>query len=465
MRKSIQILISLFDGVLHARLPTLDELRQRGVLTDDEFQGIERAVIERKSVVTFSRRGTTGMKRIGIGICLLALSLPAKVDAGELDDVFACIEAAEKLGQVALDARDATYEFRLFSRSTAKWRNAYCEVDLKVVYNLTVNGTRLIVDEFIGQQSYALNKSLEAKTEAAKKELNSRIATLEERQRLVTRNLKQPTTNHSSQESYISEGIQYALTGARPVRERPTDTQPTTNSDNAQPSTLEPAPASSEFQDTRGEQPSAPLIAAEESEMEAAPRVGPTGKPMRWVTVDRLNNRTCPSDTCGVINVLYFREGVESYEEKGGWSRITHYYPALCEQGRTPYVIQGDDRCSAANGFQGGNVARWVATRYLSDTRPTDPGAGAQGDYALIKNSNDYRIHKEIFAKSARKLIDMGRCSKKDFAEGIQWNISTNHEPQPIYFTYCGELTLVNQILLDTRTGRLFTRSGTTISN
>jgi len=357
------------------------------------------------------------------------------------------------------------YEFKFFSRCTAVWRNAHCEVDLGVVYNLNVNGTPLIVEQFIGQQSYELNKSLESKTEAAVDELNSRIAALKKRQRLVTEKLKRPITDHSSQERYIDEGIQVALTGTRATHETPIKPPPSPNSAIPKVPVREPSPIVEQPNKPSKAESKKPESKKTTSEEEAAPQVGPTGKPRLWVTVDRLNNRTCPSESCGVISVLYFRDGVESHEENNGWSRITHYYPALCDQGRTPFVLQGNDRCSAANGFQNGNVARWVATRYLSQTRPADPGAGAEGDYTLVNKSDDYRIHKDIFAKSARKLIDRGRCSRKDFAEGIQWTISVNHEPQPVYFTYCGAYTLDNQILLDARTGRLFTRSGRTISN
>ena len=49
-----------------------------------------------------------------------------------------------------------------------------------------------------------------------------------------------------------------------------------------------------------------------------------------WVTVDRLNRRTCPDTSCGIVGRLFFREGVQVFERRGGWVRISRYYNASC---------------------------------------------------------------------------------------------------------------------------------------
>ena len=39
----------------------------------------------------------------------------------------------------------------------------------------------------------------------------------------------------------------------------------------------------------------------------------------RWVGSDRLNRRTCPSNDCGAVGQLFFREAVNVLEEQDGW--------------------------------------------------------------------------------------------------------------------------------------------------
>ena len=53
-------------------------------------------------------------------------------------------------------------------------------------------------------------------------------------------------------------------------------------------------------------------------------------------------------------------------------------------------------------------------------------------------------------------MIQSGRCTAADFEEQGGWMKSTNHRDAPIYFTYCGGMTVANRIYLDAETGRLF---------
>lgn len=76
--------------------------------------------------------------------------------------------------------------------------------------------------------------------------------------------------------------------------------------------------------------------------------------------------------------------------------------------------------------------------------------------YALVQGSDDYQIHKDIFAKTASKLIVSGRCTEDDFMELGGWLKSTNYKSKPIYFTYCGGFTLKNKIYLNTSSRSLF---------
>lgn len=174
-----------------------------------------------------------------------------------------------------------------------------------------------------------------------------------------------------------------------------------------------------------------------------------------WVTADRLNRRTCPDTSCGIVGWLGFREKATVLEIDGGWARITKPYDASCRNGKSEYVDSGNAACTPGNGIVGGQFAEWVATTHLNNTRPADPSAAATGDYALVRGSDDYRIHKDIFAKKARQLIDSGKCTSADFQNMGGWVASTN-KGRGIYFTYCGGMRASNRVYLDVQTGAIF---------
>lgn len=56
------------------------------------------------------------------------------------------------------------------------------------------------------------------------------------------------------------------------------------------------------------------------------PWAAPEDDERLWVRSERLNRRTCPSESCGVVGRLFFREGVTGHEERNGWARITQTY-------------------------------------------------------------------------------------------------------------------------------------------
>ena len=60
-----------------------------------------------------------------------------------------------------------------------------------------------------------------------------------------------------------------------------------------------------------------------------------------WVTSERLNRRTCPATSCGIVGRLFYREGVQVLEKRDGWVRVTKYYDASCYNGQSEYVDAG----------------------------------------------------------------------------------------------------------------------------
>lgn len=173
-----------------------------------------------------------------------------------------------------------------------------------------------------------------------------------------------------------------------------------------------------------------------------------------WVTAERLARHTCPSDTCGIVGQLMFREGVDPLEEKDGWVRVSKVYDASCQGGRSEYVDKGDARCVEANGIIDGKFAEWVRKQDLSAERPSDPAETASVDESLVAGSDDFGRYRASFAKIAAGLIASGRCSAQDFQEQGGFVKSVNqHRDEPVYFVYCGGMTLANKIYVNAETG------------
>ncbi len=172
-----------------------------------------------------------------------------------------------------------------------------------------------------------------------------------------------------------------------------------------------------------------------------------------WVTVDRLNRRTCPDTSCGIVGRLFFREGVDVFERRGSWVRISRYYNASCVNGHSEYVDSGNATCTAANGIESGEFAEWVYAKALSTKRPLDPAKGTSGTAALIRGSDDYQKYKGAFVKATEALLASGRCTKAHFKEMGGWVKSSTYGGSPIYFTYCGDY---RKIYLNAETGQTF---------
>lgn len=175
-----------------------------------------------------------------------------------------------------------------------------------------------------------------------------------------------------------------------------------------------------------------------------------------WVTVDRLDRRTCPESVCGVVGQLFFREKVTVLERDSGWVRISKYYDASCVNGKSEYVDSGNSLCIASNGIKNGELSEWIQDKYISEIRPADPGKDATGIAKSVSASNDYRIHKEAFNIAAETLINSGKCTFDELKSQGGFYKSTNYKSEPIYFTYCGGYNKSNKIYLNASTGDIF---------
>ena len=172
-----------------------------------------------------------------------------------------------------------------------------------------------------------------------------------------------------------------------------------------------------------------------------------------WVTAMQLNIRTCPSSSCGVLGTLRLRDEVTVLAEMDGWARISKYYGAGCVNGVSQHVVGGNADCVPTNGIAGGKLAEWVSAQFLRSSLPANPWVKASGSYGLVKNSDDYRLYKDVFAQAASSLIESGRCAPSDFKTMGGWIKSSSLSGEATYFTYCGGMQSENKVYLNARTG------------
>lgn len=175
-----------------------------------------------------------------------------------------------------------------------------------------------------------------------------------------------------------------------------------------------------------------------------------------WVKSDRVDRRACPSTQCDLVGQLFFQEKATVFEEKNGWSRISNYYSASCEGGRSEYIDSGNADCVESSEIQGGKFAEWVLREHLGTVRPEYHAKDAEGIHALVKGSDDYRTYKDAFAKATKELLEQGECSEADFQKMDGWMKTRNQRSQPVYFTYCGGMNISNKIYLDISSDQVF---------
>ncbi|MDB4583759.1 SH3 domain-containing protein [Draconibacterium sp.] len=188
------------------------------------------------------------------------------------------------------------------------------------------------------------------------------------------------------------------------------------------------------------------------------------------VSADTLNVRLAAKTTGKVAGRLHQSEKIEVLEVKDGWARISAYYGA---------EIEG----------QAQNVARWVFATHLSPALPaaekveegativeammsSDDLTGYQNIaaadqpvqridanspiVAAIKASEDLAKYMGTFVSVSGKLIDAGECQLSDFEDIGGWWRSVDHQPRPIYYTYCGGASNNHRVFVNVNTGRVF---------
>jgi hypothetical protein len=212
--------------------------------------------------------------------------------------------------------------------------------------------------------------------------------------------------------------------------------------------TIEPQPK----QDAEGE-PSTTTELRPEQEANPAAVKKPSSDVIKWTTAERLTIRTCPSQSCGVTGWVTDGAKLTIYEERNGWSRIEELRGAMCINGKSGAVDSGNNTCTAANGIVEDQFARWVSSKYLSDSKPEVPDTVTGCDSLGLENSDNYRKYAKQFCTAATRMINDRKCAAKDFRE---WSWSSSPaKGQDYYFTYCGGLEPSNRYYLNIRTGAI----------
>ena len=74
-----------------------------------------------------------------------------------------------------------------------------------------------------------------------------------------------------------------------------------------------------------------------------------------------------------------------------------------------------------------------------------------------IAQSDDYGLYRAEFTKAATYLLTTKRCTPEELVEiGGFVKAQGENKVKPIYFTYCGGMTVNNRLYVDAETGKVY---------
>lgn len=376
-------------------------------------------------------------------IAVLFAAYPISAFSGPKED---CEFVVQSLGFPTDD-----YAFKkggIFSSDQHIFGSLSCYVDYEGKFNSLYRGdTAIAEDGYFGTSVLAARDAAVQKAEAA----DDLEAT------------KRDAAIRSARERYdlasqkISDDLRKELSA---LRESSDPFGKHAQKDNASETATTPTVSGSE--DDQSEKDSTKKASAEHSEVPlTAPDSAPdqvskaVGTREMWVSAERLNIRSCPSEKCGRTGWLLSGNKLTIYEERNGWGRISEPMDAICESGVSGQIDDGDRRCVPENGVTDNKITRWVSLRHLSETPPKPASDPQKCGNGFLAGSDNYETYAEAFCTAAIKLISEGQCTEKEFRDNGGWWASTSY-PKGTFFTYCGGLALSNKIYLEAKTGRIF---------
>ncbi|MCG9595878.1 hypothetical protein L1D15_03985 [Vibrio sp. Isolate25] len=157
-----------------------------------------------------------------------------------------------------------------------------------------------------------------------------------------------------------------------------------------------------------------------------------------YVSPAKLGVREYPQYEAFVESVVYRGDKLHILEKKNGWGRISPYY--VYEEG-------------------GEEVAEWVPMEALLEVAPTiTKEERVETVSSYIEESDDFKLHFEMFVQKTDQLLKEKTCVPEDFEETSGWIRSLTFEQRDVYFVYCGGIKQANKVYLDVQTGEIFYR-------
>ncbi|MCG9677375.1 hypothetical protein [Vibrio sp. Isolate24] len=157
-----------------------------------------------------------------------------------------------------------------------------------------------------------------------------------------------------------------------------------------------------------------------------------------YVSPEKLGVREYPQYEAFVESVVYRGDKLHILEKKNGWGRISPYY--VYEEG-------------------GEEVAEWVPMEALLEVAPTiTKEERVETVSSYIEESDDFKLHFEMFVQKTDQLLKEKTCVPEDFEETSGWIRSLTFEQKDVYFVYCGGIKQANKVYLDVQTGEIFYR-------
>ena len=98
---------------------------------------------------------------------------------------------------------------------------------------------------------------------------------------------------------------------------------------------------------------------------------------------------------------------------------------------------------------------------------PEAPSVSRDPHYAIssiqraIAKSDNYATYQTEFTAAAQSLLSTARCQLNEMKEYGGFVKSQAHKDEPVYFVFCGGMTIKNRIYVDVSSGELFTLRNT----
>lgn len=159
-----------------------------------------------------------GLFRLKKALLPAALVLLAPTaQAGDAENIMACVQAAQGYARLALEPHEASYHGRFFSFSEARWpaQQVVCEVKLGLVFNLRVGNAFAVRETYAGEDAWKLAGAISDDTDDAIGLLRARIELLRRAREEAQERLRQADVDLAAVQAAFSREKQKSLAAGR----------------------------------------------------------------------------------------------------------------------------------------------------------------------------------------------------------------------------------------------------------